>query len=144
MVKKKRNHKKTSGFWVYIISLFIVLTLITWFIIDNLIQFGLNFFGFSFYFAALILVFLIPYIVWWVYHVLTSPQELLDKEWQSKKQTEQTKQSTPPPTIECPYCHSTDTQKISGMSRAGSIVVWGIFSKKLGKQWHCNKCGSDF
>ena len=72
----------------------------------------------------------------------------LSKDYQIKTKTicnnkiQSSQKSTP--TIECPYCHSTDTQKISGMSRAGSIVVWGIFSKKLGKQWHCDKCGSDF
>lgn len=46
--------------------------------------------------------------------------------------------------VECPYCHSTKTVKISGLSRAASIGFWGIFSKKIGKQWHCEDCGSDF
>lgn len=46
--------------------------------------------------------------------------------------------------IICPYCHSTDTKKISGLSKAGSVALFGIFSQKIKKQWHCNKCGSDF
>lgn len=46
--------------------------------------------------------------------------------------------------VTCPYCKSTNTKKISIASRAGSILGFGIFSKKLGKQWHCNDCGSDF
>lgn len=44
----------------------------------------------------------------------------------------------------CPYCKSTNTKKISTVSRAGSILGFGLFSKKLGKEWHCNNCGSDF
>lgn len=52
---------------------------------------------------------------------------------------------TPPsPVITCPYCHSTNTKKISQMSRVTSIGFWGVFSKKIGKQWHCNECNSDF
>ena len=46
--------------------------------------------------------------------------------------------------VTCPYCKSTNTKKISAVSRAGSIGLFGIFSKKIGKEWHCNKCGSDF
>lgn len=47
--------------------------------------------------------------------------------------------------VECPYCHSTDTKKISGMSKAGAVALFGIFAlSKASKQWHCNKCGSDF
>lgn len=44
----------------------------------------------------------------------------------------------------CPYCHSTNTKKISGSSRVASFLTFGLASKKVGKQWHCNKCGSDF
>lgn len=49
------------------------------------------------------------------------------------------------PTVECPYCHSTNTKKISDVSKAGNVVLFGIFAAgKVSKQWHCNKCGSDF
>ena len=46
--------------------------------------------------------------------------------------------------ITCPYCHSANTKKISAMSKAGSVALFGIFSQKVKKQWHCNGCGSDF
>lgn len=50
-----------------------------------------------------------------------------------------------PPTITCPYCHSTDCKKISSLSKAGSVALWGIFALgKTTKQWHCNSCKSDF
>lgn len=48
------------------------------------------------------------------------------------------------PTVECPYCHSTDTKKISGTTRFVSTGLFGLASSKVGKQWHCNKCRSDF
>lgn len=49
------------------------------------------------------------------------------------------------PTITCPYCKSTDCKKISGLSKAGNVALWGIFALgKTTKQWHCNNCKSDF
>ena len=44
----------------------------------------------------------------------------------------------------CPTCQSTNIKKISGLSKAGSVAMFGIFSQKVKKQWHCNGCGSDF
>lgn len=46
--------------------------------------------------------------------------------------------------VTCPYCHSTDVSKISTLGRAASVGVFGLASKKIGKQWHCNHCKSDF
>lgn len=62
---------------------------------------------------------------------------------------EQGKSQTPivpssKPIITCPYCHSTDTKKISGTGRWLSTGIFGLASGKIGKQWHCNSCKSDF
>lgn len=46
--------------------------------------------------------------------------------------------------VSCPYCHATNIKKISTTSRMISTGLFGLGSKKIGKQWHCNKCGSDF
>ena len=46
--------------------------------------------------------------------------------------------------IHCPYCNSTNVTKIGTVNRAVSVGMFGLASKKLGKQWHCNSCGSDF
>lgn len=46
--------------------------------------------------------------------------------------------------VECPYCHSPHVQKIGTLNRAGSIFFAGLASSKIGKQWHCNDCNSDF
>lgn len=44
----------------------------------------------------------------------------------------------------CPYCKSTNTEKISTLNRAVSISIVGVASSKLGKQWHCKNCNSNF
>lgn len=46
--------------------------------------------------------------------------------------------------VECPYCHSKDTNKISTTAKVVNTAVWGIFGTKRHKQWHCNSCNSDF
>lgn len=46
--------------------------------------------------------------------------------------------------VVCPYCHSTDTEKITAVSRAVSVSLVGAASSKLGKQWHCKNCNSNF
>ena len=46
--------------------------------------------------------------------------------------------------VRCPFCNTTNVKKISGTSKAISILGFGILSNKIGKQWHCNDCGSDF
>lgn len=49
------------------------------------------------------------------------------------------------PTITCPYCKSTNCKKISALSKAGSVFMWGIFAMgKASKEWHCNNCNSNF
>lgn len=44
----------------------------------------------------------------------------------------------------CLICQSENIQKISTMTKAGSVALWGIFSQKIKKQWHCNSCGSEW
>lgn len=44
----------------------------------------------------------------------------------------------------CPTCQSTDIKKVSTMSKASSVALWGLFSQKVKKQWHCNNCGSEW
>lgn len=61
---------------------------------------------------------------------------------QQQKQTQQAVQNSNTP--RCPVCSSPDIKKISGLSKAGSVAIWGIFSRKVHKQWHCNNCGSEF
>lgn len=47
--------------------------------------------------------------------------------------------------VECPYCHSANTKKITNTSKAVHIALFGIFSmSRNSKQWHCNNCNSDF
>jgi ribosomal protein L37E/putative Mn2+ efflux pump MntP len=46
--------------------------------------------------------------------------------------------------VKCPYCQSVNIKKISTTSRAISVGTVGAASGKIGKQWHCNNCKSDF
>ena len=46
--------------------------------------------------------------------------------------------------IKCPYCQSANVKKISTTSRAISVGLAGVASGKIGKQWHCINCESDF
>lgn len=43
--------------------------------------------------------------------------------------------------IRCPNCQSTDVSKISGMSKAGSALMWGVLAAgKLTKSYECKSC----
>lgn len=44
----------------------------------------------------------------------------------------------------CIYCGSSNIKKIGLLNRAASTGLWGLNSKKIGKQFHCNHCGADF
>lgn len=46
--------------------------------------------------------------------------------------------------VTCPYCKSTNVTKISTAGRAVSVGLFGLGSSKVGKQWHCKNCKSDF
>lgn len=46
--------------------------------------------------------------------------------------------------VECPYCHSKNTKKITTTAKAINTAVFGIFGTKRHKQWHCDNCKSDF
>lgn len=57
---------------------------------------------------------------------------------------EQEKQITQASKPKCPICSSTNVNRISSTKKAMSIIGFGILSNKIGKQWHCNNCKSDF
>ena len=46
--------------------------------------------------------------------------------------------------VKCPTCGSTNTKKISGLSKAASVGLFGIFSQKVKHQFHCNNCGYEW
>lgn len=52
--------------------------------------------------------------------------------------------SSQPSTPHCPSCGSTNLRKISAVSKAGSVALWGIFSQKVKKQFHCENCGYEW
>ncbi len=46
--------------------------------------------------------------------------------------------------IKCPYCSSKNVKKIGTVSKVISAEVMGLASSKIGKQWHCKNCNSNF
>lgn len=48
------------------------------------------------------------------------------------------------PTVTCPYCKSTNCKKLDFIDKSLSIGFFGLLSNKIGKQWHCKNCKSDF
>lgn len=44
----------------------------------------------------------------------------------------------------CPTCGSTNLKKISGLSKASSVAMWGLLSQKIKKTYHCNNCGYEW
>lgn len=72
-------------------------------------------------------------------------QEMYD-EWASRYRSSPSPKPSSMPTNQphCPYCNSTNVAKVSGTSRLASTFLFGIGSKKVGKQWKCNSCKSYF
>lgn len=46
--------------------------------------------------------------------------------------------------VKCVYCNSTELNKISATSKVVNTALFGILGTKRHKQWHCNRCNSDF
>lgn len=46
--------------------------------------------------------------------------------------------------VECPYCHSINTKKITTTSKVVNTAMWGLLGTKRFKNYHCNDCKSDF
>ncbi|MCI8993053.1 MAG: hypothetical protein HFG80_10120 [Eubacterium sp.] len=46
--------------------------------------------------------------------------------------------------VTCPYCQSVNVRRISTADRMVSTGFFGLGSRKVGKQFHCNGCGADF
>lgn len=79
-------------------------------------------------------------------HTYDNRIQMLHKEVQSyikqiDSKNQQSQQSNQP---KCPTCGSTNIKKVSATSKAVSVALFGLFSQKVKKQWHCNNCGSDF
>lgn len=47
-------------------------------------------------------------------------------------------------TITCPTCGSTNTEKISALSKGVSVGLFGIFSQKVKHQFRCKTCGYEW
>lgn len=66
---------------------------------------------------------------------VSTPEDEL--RWASQRQNESK-------IVECPYCHSSNTSKITTTAKAVNIALFGLLGNKRKHQWHCNNCKSDF
>ena len=46
--------------------------------------------------------------------------------------------------VTCPTCGSTNTEKISALSKGVSVGLFGIFSQKVKHQFRCKTCGYEW
>ena len=44
----------------------------------------------------------------------------------------------------CPYCGSSDLDRITSIEKVANIALFGLFGNKRRYQWHCNNCKTDF
>ena len=44
----------------------------------------------------------------------------------------------------CPTCNSTNINRVSGTSKAVSVVMFGLLSQKVKKTYHCDNCGYEW
>lgn len=61
----------------------------------------------------------------------------LQEYWDTAGRSEQ-------PKPKCPTCGSTNLRKVSVGAKAVSVGMFGIFSQKVKKTWHCNSCGYEW
>lgn len=48
------------------------------------------------------------------------------------------------PIVTCPYCKSTNVKRITTAGRVTGVIMLGLASSNIGKQWYCNNCKSKF
>ena len=79
-------------------------------------------------------------------HQLNETQEHIEfiEKASAERQQNYDKSHGNPKLVKCPYCGSTSCNKIGNIKRSLSVALFGIGSSKLGKQWHCNNCGSEW
>lgn len=59
----------------------------------------------------------------------------------ANKQQNSTTQKMEERVPKCPTCSSTNIKKIGTGERMGSVIMFGILSKKINKTFKCNNCG---
>ncbi|WMC93156.1 hypothetical protein [Kineothrix sp. MB12-C1] len=63
----------------------------------------------------------------------------------SLSQQTKTKEEKRTNQVICPFCSSDNTSRISGISKAASVAMLGVYAiVERNRQWHCNNCHSDF
>lgn len=93
-------------------------------------------------FLIFILVCLVLFALWGVWYGKEHPEAVkrMHEEQQRKQEQQQRKQN--PLQIHCPTCGSTNVEKISGASKVGKAVAFGVLAAgSISKTFHCKNCG---
>lgn len=89
--------------------------------------------------AFFIIVLLILFFGWGIWYSKSHPEEMA-KYQQQQERNKQHKQN--PLQIHCPTCGSTNVEKISGASKVGKAVAFGVLAAgSISKTFHCKNCG---
>lgn len=76
------------------------------------------------------------------HYIKISAQKARERVQRSVERQEAAKQRRMNPNnIHCPTCGSNKIEKISGVSRAASVGMFGLASSKIGKTFECKSCG---
>jgi len=67
--------------------------------------------------------------------------EEYEKVLQKRKEEKEAYDAMVAQNTKCPVCGSNETKRISTLSRATSVATVGLASSKIGKQYHCKRCG---
>lgn len=67
-----------------------------------------------------------------------------EKNTSDNTDTAPSQQESSKPTVQCPYCKSTNTHKITTTAKVVNTALFGLFGTKRNKQWHCDGCGSEW
>lgn len=71
---------------------------------------------------------------------MATPEQ--EAKWAEQKRVEAIQNANK---VTCPYCKSTNTKKITVGSKAVHTAMFGLWSiSRNSKNYHCNKCDSDF
>lgn len=82
---------------------------------------------------------LIAFFGWCIWYSKNHPEEM--KKYQERQLQEQ-QQKQNPLQIHCPTCGSTNVEKISGASKVGKAVAYGVLAAgSISKTFHCKNCG---
>lgn len=76
-----------------------------------------------------------------LYYRVRIQKEALEQDPESSVHKMEEIQKEQPSLPTCPNCHSTNIERMGALNRGASLLMFGIFSSKIGKTYQCHNCG---